>query len=671
MSEKYSRLFFLPQNLYAQGAPVVIAAGALAKENETGRLLVQLKLQSIAAGIITAATVRIQPLDAVGAPLDGTTEKDYTGLAVARDIAFGQRIAVLLRNPATLAFSAQVTRVTFADGSVWADADAQWKPLAVQHKLSEKIRDPELVKQYQIMFGQGSVFVPSKERDLWRCACGHINHADEPACAACGVLLQDLRSVDFKAMQAAKDARLAEEAKRAAPTAAVVTDTRPAEAPKIATQPAAPAAEAKPAEAPKIAPQPAAPAAEAKPAEAPKPVPQPAAPAAEAKPAEAPKIAPQPAAPAAEAKPAEAPKIASQPAAPAAEAKPAEAPKPVEKPKRAKKTVAPADPAQARRNALRTLIVTIVLTLGLIGAAFGYSRYSAKVTAYRTAIEQAQAGNSEQAIETIALLGEYKDGSKKLRQLRLTLAETLMDRHAYESAIEIYESFGDDAEAVARTQKARYQYAVYAKNHGSYQLATDLFQAMGDYEDAKKQLTEIEALVFEQKIKNMLEHANSRFDDYDAIRSQFLKVQKEIKNYKGERTEYVRRMSRQLKAAMPYYGLWDVISGDRNLAFDTYRAANRKSIDRVGVYLNYDDGLQEIRLDLFPIIAGDTTAYATGGRFIESNVREIEPFENLSSAGKNGYTYFMTKISRNDRVSIRAYEGSKIEKHLIIEKTGS
>ena len=47
MSERYSRLFSLSENLYAEGAPVLIAAGALLKDNETGKVLAQLKLRSI------------------------------------------------------------------------------------------------------------------------------------------------------------------------------------------------------------------------------------------------------------------------------------------------------------------------------------------------------------------------------------------------------------------------------------------------------------------------------------------------------------------------------------------------------------------------------------------------------------------------------------------------
>ena len=45
MEERYTRLFSLPENLYSAGAPVMIAAGALLKDNQTGKVLAQLKAE--------------------------------------------------------------------------------------------------------------------------------------------------------------------------------------------------------------------------------------------------------------------------------------------------------------------------------------------------------------------------------------------------------------------------------------------------------------------------------------------------------------------------------------------------------------------------------------------------------------------------------------------------
>ena len=68
MAERYSRLFTLPENLYTEGSPVIIAAGALLKDNQTGKVLAQLKLRSITEKDIQAVKVRLNLFDTALCP---------------------------------------------------------------------------------------------------------------------------------------------------------------------------------------------------------------------------------------------------------------------------------------------------------------------------------------------------------------------------------------------------------------------------------------------------------------------------------------------------------------------------------------------------------------------------------------------------------------------------
>ena len=63
MAERYTRLFSLSENLYASGAPVLIAAGALLKDNQTGKTLAQLKFKSLSEKNIKALKVTIAASD--------------------------------------------------------------------------------------------------------------------------------------------------------------------------------------------------------------------------------------------------------------------------------------------------------------------------------------------------------------------------------------------------------------------------------------------------------------------------------------------------------------------------------------------------------------------------------------------------------------------------------
>lgn len=168
MGERYARLFSLPENLYAAGAPVVIAAGALLKDNQTGKVLAQLKIQNIGDKSVKAATVRIVPLDTVGKPLGETVNYQYLDLNAARNTDFGQKVPVVLPDAAARAFSVSVAEVVFVDNTVWTASETVWEPLSAPVSLEQTFGDTELATQYRIQYGENCKYIFKQEKDLWR-----------------------------------------------------------------------------------------------------------------------------------------------------------------------------------------------------------------------------------------------------------------------------------------------------------------------------------------------------------------------------------------------------------------------------------------------------------------------------------------------------------------------
>lgn len=209
MSERYSKLFSLPENLYAEGAPVIVSAGNLLKDNQTGKVLAQLKIKNIAAKPLKAATVLIHPQDAAGKPMADDTQQKYLDLTAKTGEEFGQKIAVFLADVSARGFSVEVTQAVFADNSIWEGTTAPWEPLPATDSLIVKLGDAELLKQYQLKFGGKCEFVPHEYKDLWLCACGAWNRDEK--CYACGKGKEVLFSLDCDALRADKDARLAKE----------------------------------------------------------------------------------------------------------------------------------------------------------------------------------------------------------------------------------------------------------------------------------------------------------------------------------------------------------------------------------------------------------------------------------------------------------------------------
>lgn len=213
MSERYSRLFALPEDLYSVGSPVVIAAGALLKDNQTGKVIGQLKLRSVSQKAIKAVKVKLHLFDTAGNPIGESVEHSYLDLNAARDSGFGQKSPIAVPEAKTRSYQAAVTEVVFADQSVWTSDEGVWESLEKPTTLS--ITDPELLKQYQMHYGSGAKYEAKEEKDLWHCTCGALNHEGE-TCHVCGHSLFELQTVEMEKLTAEKDARLAEAARKAA-----------------------------------------------------------------------------------------------------------------------------------------------------------------------------------------------------------------------------------------------------------------------------------------------------------------------------------------------------------------------------------------------------------------------------------------------------------------------
>ena len=208
MSERYARLFSLPEDLYSVGAPVVIAAGALLKDNQTGKVLAQLKIQNINDKAIKAATVSIAPLDTIGKPLGEAVSYQYLDLNAGRDAEFGQKTPIAFPDASTRAFNVSVSEVIFSDNTVWTASDMPWEPLSAPVPLEHAFDDRELVTQYRIKYGEDCKCIFKREKNLWRCACGALNHENERFCHKCRKEAAVLAAFDLDELKASKDKRL-------------------------------------------------------------------------------------------------------------------------------------------------------------------------------------------------------------------------------------------------------------------------------------------------------------------------------------------------------------------------------------------------------------------------------------------------------------------------------
>lgn len=218
MTERYQRIYVLPKtDLYVTGSPVLLRAGALLKDTQTGSMIAQLKFQNIGAKRITAIKVSLRAFDVFGKELEGIPEYQYLDLSVNRDAEFGQKTAIILPNAETRSFTCICENAIFADGTVWTAQSDDWQPLKRKEPLSARFG--ELAEQYRRDTFARAEFAPETDRDLWLCACDVLNRAEEPACHACGMkraLLEDAANVEqLREHDEAYRRKLAEQAETA------------------------------------------------------------------------------------------------------------------------------------------------------------------------------------------------------------------------------------------------------------------------------------------------------------------------------------------------------------------------------------------------------------------------------------------------------------------------
>lgn len=213
MSDRYTRLFTLPANLYAEGAPLLIAAGALLKDNRTGKLIAQLKFRSVSEKDILAVKVKLVPLDLAEKPLDTEVTYQYLDLCAARDEDFGSKTPVFLPDPAARSYTAAVSEVVFADKTFWQSAGQPWETLPAPEPLEGALEDAETLKQYHLQYGADCQYKPLRQKDLWYCACGGLNRQEEPTCHCCGMKFTEWNAAFIQELTAKRDERLAEEKK--------------------------------------------------------------------------------------------------------------------------------------------------------------------------------------------------------------------------------------------------------------------------------------------------------------------------------------------------------------------------------------------------------------------------------------------------------------------------
>lgn len=211
MSERYTKVFSLENNLYSEGLPVIVSAGVLLKDNINGSILGQLKYKNVTNKKIKSISIELELFDNVGRALNKTVPYQYLDLSVDINQSFGSNSAIPIDDNAARSFKIKIKEIAFFDNTVWENDGKELMPLPKGELLSKYYNDDVLLGEYKTLCGGNSTYVPKEFENLWLCTCGEIN----PKGVRCSVCHQNFGYVQDSLENAKKEKiKHEEEAKR-------------------------------------------------------------------------------------------------------------------------------------------------------------------------------------------------------------------------------------------------------------------------------------------------------------------------------------------------------------------------------------------------------------------------------------------------------------------------
>ena len=208
MAERFVKVFTLTPNLYSIGCPIVIEAGALQKDTETGNLIAQLKMKNIGDKDIASCKVSLRARENNGHEVEGVKDFSYLDLNARPGDEFGSKTPIFLPEATARSFSVTVEEIVFADNSVSSTTYSEWKQIPQQETVSVMLDSPDLTKQYEIEVGAFAKYVPQITDGLFLCTCGSPNLKINEKCYRCGNTYEYLTEHLYNQEQLSENAKV-------------------------------------------------------------------------------------------------------------------------------------------------------------------------------------------------------------------------------------------------------------------------------------------------------------------------------------------------------------------------------------------------------------------------------------------------------------------------------
>lgn len=204
MSERYTKLFSLSKNLYAEGSPVIIEAGVLTLDNNTNRVFVQLKFRNISDKEIKALSVTLKAYYVTGKEASEPVKYQYLDFCSNIDEEFGAKTPILLQDNTVRSFSVHIDEVVYSDDTVGEVNLDYSESVPEQHLLCKTDGwNKDTASEFKKLTDDKCVYAICEYKDLWFCSCGCANSlVRDKCCCRCGCAHDFLKSITPEKAQA-------------------------------------------------------------------------------------------------------------------------------------------------------------------------------------------------------------------------------------------------------------------------------------------------------------------------------------------------------------------------------------------------------------------------------------------------------------------------------------
>lgn len=182
MANRYTVLNKQQETKLLKGCPVLIDAIGITKDEKTGQVLAQVKLQNLSPKAIIGCKIRIEAFQISKEPLEGVDSFSYLDMTVKQGEFFGNQTPIKLPDNRTRQIKVSVSDVVFEDQAIWKYETGEWETLPSQDILFPN--DDELLKEYTLEVGGNVRLEPEIWNGFFLCTCGTIN-LEGQACYKC------------------------------------------------------------------------------------------------------------------------------------------------------------------------------------------------------------------------------------------------------------------------------------------------------------------------------------------------------------------------------------------------------------------------------------------------------------------------------------------------------